>query len=100
MSRPARYAGGLRFAKLALLAVVLMAALVYAADALRVRVRGAGAPDMSETLTFHLATRLKNRKLEIFYDQPQTEVCVRALFPHAGRRPCWYARREPVHVVE
>ena len=41
------------------------------------------------SVTFYYATPLKNGRTEIFYDQPQTEVCVLALFPHAGYRPCW-----------
>ena len=45
------------------------------------------------------ATTLKNGKLEIFYNQPQTEVCIHAIFPHAGYRPCWYATRNTVRTV-
>ena len=57
------------------------------------------APAAFETLTYWLATTLKNGKVEVFYDQPQTEICVRALFPHSGRRPCWFARRQRIHRV-
>jgi hypothetical protein len=53
----------------------------------------------TETLTFYYSTQLKNGRVQVYYDQPQTEVCVRAIFPHGGRRPCWYARREPVRRV-
>ena len=85
----------------ALVVIVLAVLLVYAADWLRVRLRPHATTDAAvfETLTFYLATPLKNGKVEVFYDQPQVEVCVRALFPHFGRRPCWYARRQPVHRV-
>jgi hypothetical protein len=59
---------------------------------------GAG-PEALGTVTFYYATPLKNGRLDIFYNQPQTEVCVYALFPHAGYRPCWYAVREKVRTV-
>jgi hypothetical protein len=58
-----------------------------------------GLRPQTETLTFYYSTRLKNGREQVFYDQPQTEVCVRAVFPHGGRRPCWYARRKPVRVI-
>jgi hypothetical protein len=50
-------------------------------------------------VTFYVATPLKNGKLDIFYDQPQTEVCVYSLLPHAGYRPCWYAARQTVRTI-
>jgi hypothetical protein len=81
----------------ALVVTALALVLVYVADRLRVGLRAPAAA--FESLTFYLATPLKNGKVEVFYDQPQTEVCVRALFPHFGRRPCWYARRQPIHRV-
>jgi len=49
--------------------------------------------------TFYYATLRKDGRVEIFWDQPQTEICVRSLLPHAGYRPCWYARRSPVRRV-
>jgi hypothetical protein len=51
------------------------------------------------TVTFYYATVLKNGRTEIFYDQPQTEVCVQALLPHSGYRPCWYAVRSKIRTV-
>jgi hypothetical protein len=87
VSRPAH-----RLVLPALVVLVALPALVYAADAgvLRYRLaRGGGR----ETLTVYFATRLKSGKVEIFTDRPQTEICARALFPHFGYRPCWYVRR-------
>jgi len=74
------------------LVVIVVAALgaVYAVEGLRLQ---------TETLTFYYSTLLKNGRVQVYYDQPQTEVCVRAVFPHGGRRPCWYARREPFRRV-
>ena len=84
-------------AKRALAIAALALVLVYVGDWLWI----ARQPDAAafETLTYWLATTLKNGKVEVFYDQPQTEVCVRAVFPHFGRRPCWYARRQRIHRV-
>ena len=89
------------FAKRALAVAGLTAILVYAGHWLRVALQEHATPaaPVFETLTFYLATPLKNGKVEVFYDQPQAEICVRALFPHFGRRPCWYARRQPIHRV-
>jgi hypothetical protein len=56
--------------------------------------------DALGTVTFYIAARLKNGKLDIYYNQPQTEVCVYSLLPHAGYRPCWYAVRETVRTVD
>jgi hypothetical protein len=88
-------------AKRTLAGLLMALALVYAGDWLRVarQARADGEAPVFETLTFYVATPLKNGKVEVFYDQPQTEVCVRALFPHLGRRPCWYAKRQPIHRV-
>jgi hypothetical protein len=78
---------------------VALAALgaFYAVEDLRLR--SAAADAQTEALTFYYSTLLKNGRVQVFYDQPQREVCVRAVFPHGGRRPCWYARREPVRRV-
>jgi hypothetical protein len=80
---------------IAVLAVVVgLPPAVYLADALLLRFRMANGPGQPlEATTVYLATRLKSGKLEIFSDQPQTEVCAHALFPHFGYRPCWYLRR-------
>jgi hypothetical protein len=81
-----------RFAVIALAVVVILPAVLYISDALILRsrlARGGGR----ETITVYLATRLKNGKLEVFTDRPQTEVCAQAVFPHFGLRPCWYVRR-------
>ncbi len=76
----------------ALALLVALAAAVYIGDALVLRYR-LGRGGGQDTLTVYFATRLKSGKLEVFTDRPQTEVCARALFPHFGYRPCWYARR-------
>jgi hypothetical protein len=72
--------------------VVLILAAVWIADTLVLRhrlARGRGV----DTFRVYLATRLKSGKVEVFADRHETEVCVRALLPHLGYKPCWYLRR-------
>jgi hypothetical protein len=90
----------IRLAKRVLIVALLLLTALYAADSLRVWLRQAGASggDVLGAVTFYIAVRLKSGKTEIYYDQPQTEICVRALFPHDGYRPCWYAGRERVRA--
>ena len=83
-------------AKWAVVAIVLAVGVFYAVEDLRVRY---GSASLTDTLTYYYSTRLKNGRVQVYYDQPQAEVCVRTLFPHGGRRPCWYARREPVRLI-
>jgi hypothetical protein len=90
-----------RLLRLMILAVAVSAAGLYGGDALWFRQRLAhpapGSP--LDEVTYYVATALKNGKLEFFYDQPQTEICGHAIFPHGGYRPCWYAKRHTVRRV-
>ena len=82
-------------------AVVVVAALLavaYVVDDLAIRYRLAQGDALGE-VSLYYATRLKNRTIEIFYDRPVVETCVRALFPHLGHAPCWYLRRHTVKLV-
>jgi hypothetical protein len=56
--------------------------------------------DPLESFTFYYATPLKNGRMEVFYDQPQKQTCVHALFPHAGYNPCWYLRKSDIKPIE
>jgi hypothetical protein len=86
--------------KWTVVAALVTLGLVYAVEDLRIRHAANASPgSQTETLTFYYSTRLKNGRVQVYYDQPQNEVCVRAVFPHVGHRPCWYARREPVRLV-
>ena len=80
---------------------VVAVALVYVAEDARVRfkMRRAATDEILGSVTFYTATLRKDGRTEIFWDQPQTEVCVRALLPHVGYRPCWYARRSQVRTI-
>ena len=88
-------------AKVALVVIALSLVGVYVSDYAWIEYRLGHSTDTDAlgTVTFYVATMLKNGKLEVFYNQPQTEVCVYALFPHAGYRPCWYAARDKIRTV-
>lgn len=75
--------------------VVLSAVLVYAGDYLSVRFKIPKGRDPFSSVTVHpyYAIHQKNGKTEYDYAQPQTQVCVRSLFPHFGYDPCWYVKR-------
>ena len=81
--------------------LVALAAVAYAGDFVwfEYRVRNAKPSDPLETVTFYYATAMKNGKVEIFYDQPQTQICVHALFPHQGYAPCWRFNRSRIQRV-
>jgi|SoiMethySBSTD1v2_1073268.scaffolds.fasta_scaffold3593141_2 hypothetical protein len=79
-----------------LLGLLASLGIVYLVDDLAVRYRTAGRTD---EVTFYYATMLKNGRVEVFYDQPQTEACVHALFPHLGLSPCWYVARHTVRRI-
>jgi hypothetical protein len=83
------------------LATGVVLATLYVCDDLSVRYRMAhGRPsDPLEDVTVYYATTLKNGKLEVYYDQPQTQTCVHAMFPHFGYSPCWSARQRRVRVI-
>src|ERR1700722_6256822 len=51
------------------------------------------------SVTSYYGTALKDGKMEIFTDQPQTETCAHSMFPQAGYRPCWYANRNNVKPI-
>ena len=41
----------------------------------------------------------KNKKTEFYFEPPEDDPCVNALFPHFGVPPCWYLNRHTnVHV--
>jgi hypothetical protein len=78
-----------------------VSAVTYAGDYVSVRF---GIPDHREQFdSFEVrhfyAVKLKNRKTEYSFDQPQPMECVNSLFPHFGDQPCWYVKRHPVIQV-
>lgn len=88
-------------ARWVLLVAVASVAIAYVGDDLTVRYRlmRHDPRDPFDHVTVYVGAVLENGKTEIFDDSPQTETCVRALFPHAGATPCWDLRRHNVTLV-
>jgi hypothetical protein len=93
-------------AKLALVAVVVLAAALYVGDYVSVRIRMANskANTAFSTVTIErlLAIPLKGGRTEYELDAQQPEEtlpCVRALFPHLGYMPCWYLKRKAQEAI-
>jgi len=75
-------------------------ALVYLADAaILSRKVAANKAAAFGSVQIYLTTPLKDSRLEIFTDQPETVVCVHALFPHYGDSPCWYVSRHTTQQI-
>lgn len=84
----------------ALIALCSLFISLYAGDYLVLRYRvAAHGPDAatSGVPTFYAAP-LKNGRLSVYYDQPQTQTCVRSIFPWLGYEPCWYVRRHTINM--
>ena len=81
--------------------LVVLAALVYAGDFLwfELRIHNPKPNDPLETITFFYATGVKGGKVEVFDDQPQTQICVHSIFPHGGYRPCWRFNRSRIQLI-
>jgi len=77
------------------LLAILLSGVVYLGDYLAVRFPGSRNPFGTVNVQPYYAIHLKNKKTEFDFDvPPQTNVCVRSLFPHLGYPPCWYASRK------
>ena len=78
-----------------ILAIVGILVLVYAADWVVFSRRSSGANGNAlRSVTFYYASPTKSGRADVYFDQPQTEVCARSLFPHSGYSPCWYSRKK------
>ena len=90
-----------RFFKRALILCVVALAASYSCDYLYLRIRMVPkfGGDGLGTATIYYAMTAKNGKVEIFYERPVEEVCVRSLFPHLGHEPCWYLYRSPTRLI-
>jgi hypothetical protein len=75
--------------------LILVGLLVYGGDYVSVRYRVLKGRDPFTTVAIqpYYAIHEKSGKTEFDFAQPQTEICVRSLFPHSGYRPCWYVNR-------
>lgn len=83
------------FFKRLLVIVVCLLAGIYGADYLwlQLRLESKNPSAAMDSVTRFDATTLKNGKLQIFFDHPETQRCVRSLLPHLGYTPCWYLKR-------
>jgi len=73
-------------------AIIAFFVLLYAGDYALLHHKMSN-PDQSAAfgaVTSFYGTATKDGKMEIFTDQPQTETCVRSIFPHDGYRACWH----------
>ena len=83
------------------LIVALLMAAVYAGDYLSVRVPippGRAALGTVVVRRYYAATT-KNGKPDFYFNPPEAETCVHALFPHFGYPPCWYLRRHTTQRI-
>ena len=90
-----------RFFKRMLVVIAVVLVVVYASDYLILRLRMAThiGGESFGVVTVYDAAAMKNGKVEVYYHVPFPEVCVRSLFPHQGRTPCWYLNRSPVKLI-
>jgi hypothetical protein len=76
-------------------AMVLVVLVAYAGDYAWVRYRVSKHldPFASVTIQPYYAIHQKNGKTEYDFAPPESQLCVRSLFPHLGYSPCWYVMR-------
>ena len=84
---------------LLLLAGLIVVVYVCEDMLLRYRASHGGRNAVFDSVTTYEAGAVKGGKEEFYFDQPQVEECVHALFPHFGDAPCWYARRNTVKLL-
>jgi hypothetical protein len=68
--------------------LLLALAACYLADGVVAKARGAKAYGQVQLRRYY-AVPLKNGKTEFMPLDPETDICVHALFPHFGCPPCW-----------
>lgn len=84
-----------------LVAIVLMAAVIYAGDYLSIKFRIPNRDPLgSVPVEKSYAVKQKDGKLEYYFDPPEPEECVHSLFPHFGDRPCWYVESHKKRRVD
>jgi hypothetical protein len=66
---------------------------------LRIRVAAHGVASVTTEVTTFEAALLKDNKFNVYFDQPQSQTCVRSIFPWLGDDPCWYLQRHRVKIL-
>ena len=81
----------------ALLYLLSVLAVIYAADFLAARTNPLGSISVQPYYAIHL----KNKKVEFDFDvPPETDSCVQSFAPHLGYPPCWYLKRHTTRRVD
>jgi hypothetical protein len=90
--------------KAILFAAAAAAVGLYVGDLIVVRVRmavnGDTEPYAQLQMNVLYAVPEKGSKIGYMPGQPETDECVRSLFPHFGDSPCWYASRQKTKRVD
>ena len=81
--------------KQALLAVLALVIVAYAADDISVRYKVPASRQAFGSVQVRkvYAVRRKNGSTEFLFDDPRGVSCVNSLAPHLGLDPCWYLER-------
>jgi len=87
----------LKVARRICLALLGLAALVYAGDDLWARLRGRPVEHIKVGLYYAAVNRWD--EVEYSVGTPVVQTCVDALLPHFGNTPCWYLRRHTIQQV-
>jgi len=87
----------------AVMALVALIVVLYVGDSAVLFVRmghaNPGTGPAFGTTTFYYTADLKSHQYEVF-EQPQTETCVHAIFPHYAFPPCWYSSRRTIRAAQ
>ena len=90
-------------AKRILITAAAALVIVYLGDYawLRYRMRKPTANDPFEVMTIQRTLKISHKGaysedggFDFILEDPQTQTCVHALFPHGGDNPCWYIRQQ------
>ena len=82
------------------IAVCSLFIALYVGDylVLRYRMAAHGADSATSTVPVFYAAPLKGGEFDVYYDSPQTQSCVRSIFPWLGYEPCWYLKRHTISL--
>ncbi len=86
----------------AVLIMFVLLAIAYAGDycAVRYKIFAGRTPFGQVTVQPVYVIHEKNGKTEYQFADPETDVCVRSLFPHLGYSPCWYLSRHTEKLID
>jgi hypothetical protein len=90
-----------RALSLAVGGLIVITACLYVGDYAWLRLRISRNQNAYDTMQVEIVEQIpqKGNKAEYVPEEPQTQICVRSLFPHLGDQPCWYLRRHTQQQV-